>query len=86
MSKWKEEIKKTAGRPSSGLSHNELSKKSKAKKQTKNITITGNELLERFRDYKNHESILNGFEVTNTQFLSVLLRLWLCERGKSNET
>ena len=86
MSKWKEEIKKTAGRPSTGLSHNEMSQKSKAKNETKNITINGADLLERFQEYKGHESVLAGFQVTNTQFLSVLLNVWLSERGKSNET
>ena len=86
MSKWKEEIKKTAGRPSTGLSQNEMSQKSKAKNETKNITINGADLLERFQEYKNHESLLNGFQVTNTQFLSVLLNVWLSDRGKSDES
>jgi len=86
MSKWKDEIKKTAGRPSTGLSQNEMSQKSKAKNETKNITINGADLLERFQEYKNHESVLTGFQVTNTQFLSVLLNVWLSDRGKANES
>lgn len=65
----------TVGRPSSGLSKNELAARSRVKNNVKNLSING-ELLERFSQYKDVESKRLGYELTVKQFLTIVLNHW----------
>jgi len=77
-----EQVKRKRGRPSSGLTKNELAQRSKVRLDTKNIAING-ELLRAFNAAKEKHSELVGFKLNNKQFFLVLVSTY--NRIQNNE-
>ena len=78
-----EQVKRKRGRPSSGLTKNELAQRSKVRLDTKNIAING-ELLRAFNAAKEKHSELVGFKLNNKQFFLVLVSNYN-NRSQNNE-
>ena len=77
-----EQVKRKRGRPSSGLTKNELVQRSKVRLDTKNMSING-ELLRAFNAAKEKHSELVGFKLNNKQFFLVLVSSY--NRIQNNE-
>ena len=77
-----EQVKRKRGRPSSGLTKNELVQRSRVRLDNKNMTING-ELLRAFNAAKEKHSELVGFKLNNKQFFSVLVSSY--NRSQNNE-
>ena len=77
-----EQVKRKRGRPSSGLTKNELVQRSRVRLDNKNMTING-ELLRAFNAAKEKHSELVGFKLNNKQFFSVLVSNY--NRSQNNE-
>tara|TARA_R110002073_G_C9346533_1_gene570394 strand:+ start:263 stop:517 length:255 start_codon:yes stop_codon:yes gene_type:complete len=82
MKKPTEQVKRKRGRPSSGLTKNELVKRSKARLDTKNMSING-ELLRAFNAAKEKHSEIVGFKLNTKQFFSVLVSNY--NKSQNNE-
>ena len=74
MKKPTEQVKRKCGRPSSGLTKNELVKRSKARLDTKNMSING---------AKEKHSEIVGFKLNTKQFFSVLVSNY--NKSQNNE-